>query len=445
MSDAHTPADRNQTDANQGRAGLSRRQFLHASAMASAGLMTTSLGSTAYAQGSDKLRIGLIGCGGRGTGAAIDHLQGNDNVELVALGDLFEDQLNNAKNKLEKQPNTENAPFDKSKLAYSEDTCFVGWDAYKKVIDSEVDVVLMATPPHFRPKMLRAAVDAGKHVFMEKPVCVDPVGARHVIESGKKADKTSLSIVAGTQRRHDKGYEQTIQAIKDGAIGDVRGGVCYWDGGELWYHDKKSEWSEMEYQIRNWLYYTWLSGDHVTEQHVHNLDVMNWAVGRPPKSCLAIGGRMVRTGDKWGEIFDHFGADLDYGDGVHVHSQCRQWDGATRRVSERVTGAKGYSDPSGWVEVDGKRKEFESGRNPYVQEHIDLVDSIRSNEPLNEAERVAESCLTAVMIRMSAYTGQQVSWEWIRNASELDLSPDQYAFGPAPKVDVAHPGETKLT
>jgi predicted dehydrogenase len=424
------------SNASGSQRGLSRRQFLHASA--AAGVLASPLASSAYAQGSGKLRVGLVGCGGRGTGAAIDHLTANENVELVAMGDLFADRLKGSRQRLA------NAEKIQAKVNLTDETCFVGWDAYQKVIDAGVDVVLLATPPQFRPLQLRAAVDAGKHVFMEKPVCVDPVGARSVIESGKIADKKNLRIVAGTQRRHAKSYIDTIQAIHDGAIGEIRGGQCYWNSGELWHRGHNSEWSEMEYQVRNWLYFTWLSGDHIVEQHVHNIDVINWIMGGPPETALALGGRQKRTDEKWGNIFDHFATDFDYGDGVHIMSMCRQQNGTAHRVAEHVVGTKGQADPRRWIEANGKRTTFDGGRNPYQQEHINLVNAIRKNQPLNEADRVAKSTLTAIMARMSAYTGRQVKWEWVLNASELDLSPKQYAFGPAPQRDVAVPGETKL-
>jgi len=416
-------------------ANLSRRDFLYASA--AAGVLASS-GAAAYAQGSDKLRIGLVGCGGRGTGAAINHLNAVENVELVAMGDLFQDRLDASRKRLQNKGSIA------GKLKFTDETCFVGWDAYQKVIDSGVDVVLLATPPQFRPMQLRAAVEAGKHVFMEKPVCVDPVGGRHVIESGKLADEKGLRIVAGTQRRHAKNYRDAIAAIQDGAIGEVRGGQCYWNGGELWHRGHQSDWSEMEYQVRNWLYFTWLSGDHIVEQHVHNIDVLNWIIGRPPERALATGGRQVRTGEKWGEIYDHFTTDFDYGDGVHVMSMCRQMDGTSFRVAEHVTGTTGHADPARWIETGGERRRFEGGRNPYEQEHLDLAEAIRRNKPVNEARQVAESCLTAIMGRMSAYTGRQVEWDWLMNGSELDLSRQQYAFGPAPEPEVAIPGKTKL-
>jgi predicted dehydrogenase len=431
-----------QNQPEQSGGALSRRQFLHASAAVSASAMAASLGPVAHAQGSGKLRVGLIGCGGRGTGAAIQHLQGNDNVTLVAMGDLFGDKLNGSRQRIGKENGIA------KKVEVSDDTCFVGWDAYQKVIDSGVDTVILATPPQFRPRHLRAAIEAGKHVFMEKPVCVDPVGARHVIKSSEMAKQKGLAIVAGTQRRHDAGYRKTIEAIQDGIIGDIRGGQCYWTMGELWHRGHKSQWSDMEYQVRNWLYFTWLSGDHIVEQHVHNIDIINWILGGPPESAFACGGRQVRTGEKWGEVWDHFSTDFDYGNGVHVHSMCRQHDGTTRRVAEHVTGTKGHADPAGRVFLttggSESTRKFKAGRNPYVQEHINLVDSIRSGQPLNEGKRVAESCLTAIMARMSAYTGKQVSWDWVFNASELDLSPEQYAFGSAPTPDVAIPGQTPL-
>jgi predicted dehydrogenase len=425
------------TEQSQSTNGLSRRQFLKTSAAASAALGAQFSG-VAYAQGLDKLRIGLIGCGGRGTSAVINNLEGNDNVELVAMGDVFRDRLENSRNRLNNQDKI------KDKIKVTDDTCFDGFDAYQKVLDSDVDMVILASTPHFRPRHFEAAIKAGKHVFMEKPVCVDPVGARRVIQAGKMADEKGLSVVAGTQRRHQSSYLEVIKRIQDGEIGQIKGGEAFWNGGELWHHGDESGWSQMEHQIRNWYYYTWLCGDHVVEQHVHNLDVLNWIMGGPPQRVAANGGRHVRRGEKWGEIFDHFAADLDYGNGRHALSMCRQHDNTSRRVAEHVVGTKGHANPGQWLEVNGERKEFATKRNPYVQEHIDLVNAIRSGDHLNEAERVAESTLTAVMVRMSAYTGRDVSFEWALNASELDLSPEKYEWGPAPEPQVAIPGETEL-
>src|SRR2546423_790962 len=267
---------------------LSRRDLLKTTATISAAAAFASLGSNfAFAQGSDKIRVGLIGCGGRGTGAAGDCINSNDNVQLVAMGDLFQDHLDDARVKLKDAL--------KENFAVTDDRCFVGFDAYQKVIASDVDLVILATPPGFRPTHIAAAVDAGKHVFAEKPVATDPAGVRKVLAAAEKIKAKELAFVCGTQRRHDVGYNATIKRIHDGAIGELVGGQCYWNQGFLWMKPRQPEWSDMEWQIRNWLYFTWLSGDHIVEQHVHNMDVMNWCFGDHPVSAYGMGGRQVRT------------------------------------------------------------------------------------------------------------------------------------------------------
>ena len=280
---------------------------------------------------------------------------------------------------------------------------------------------------------------------MEKPVAVDPAGVRSVIESSALAENKSLAIVAGTQRRHQKHYLEMIKRIKNGDIGSIVSGQCYWNGSELWSHERQPHWSDMEYQLRNWLYYTWLSGDHICEQHVHNIDVMNWAIGSHPVKCMAMGGRQVRTAEIYGNIFDHFAVEYEYAGGVKIISMCRQTKGCARNVSERLVGTNGTSYSNGSkayitganaYEYDGKDP------NPYVEEHADLISSIRSSQPLNEGKRIAESTLTAIMGRMSAYTGSAMKWQWAMEASKLKLGPEKYEFGPLPMVPIAIPGKT---
>jgi len=417
---------------------LSRRDFIKRTA----GLYVAAIAATSskiYAAGSDKIRVGLIGCGGRGTGAAMDCVRSAPNVEIVAMGDLFRDRLDSSLAKLSRKVD--------EKVSVTDDTSFTGFDAYKKVLECDIDLVILATPPHFRPIHLAAAVEAGKHVFMEKPVAVDPVGVRSVIASSELARKKGLAIVAGTQRRHQDHYRQIMKRIEDGAIGEPVAGQCYWNQGGLWVKKRLPHWSDMEWQCRNWLYFTWLSGDHIVEQHVHNLDVINWAMGSPPVKCLGMGGRQVRTGPEYGNIFDHFTVEYEYPNGARVLSMCRQIDGCDHRVSERVVGTKGtaYTDGShGYIEGENPYKYEGKSPNPYVQEHADLIASIRTGEPLNEGKRVAESTLTAIMGRMSAYTGRALSWDWVMNASKLDLSPPSYEFGDLPVRPVAVPGKTEL-
>ncbi len=423
---------------------ISRRDFIGASAAVS---LTAMLPGAVFAAGSDKLRIGLVGCGGRGTEAAVNCVESSDGIELVALGDLFKDQLDDSLKRLkEKLP--------KESLNVTRRSSFVGFDAFQKVLASDIDLVILATPPHFRPEHFEAAVKAGKHVFMEKPVAVDPQGIRSVIASAEAAKKKKLSVVAGTQRRHQNHYLDIMKRLHDGQIGEIVGGQCYWNMEALWVEraaknlaGMRGGWSDMEFQVRNWLFYTWLSGDHIVEQHVHNLDVLNWAIGSHPVKAMGMGGRQARTSEQYGNIFDHFAIEYEYADGQRVLSMCRQTAGASNRVSERVVGTNGasYTDSSnGFIEGPKAYKPDYKSPNPYVQEHADLIASIRNGEPLNEAQRVAESTMTAIMGRMSAYTGRELSWDWAMNASELDLTPPKYEFADLVADPVAIPGQTKL-
>jgi predicted dehydrogenase len=420
-------------------ADVSRRDFVRTTAVVAGGATLTGLvNPAAWAAGSDRLGVGLIGCGGRGTGAAFDSLNASDATHIVAMADMFEDRLAGSRAQLAGRG---------ARGTITDGDCFFGFDAYQRVIArDDVDLVILATPPHFRPIHLEAAVAAGKHVFMEKPAAVDPAGVRKVIAAAEVARKKGLSIVAGTQRRHEHTYLQAMKRLRDGAIGDVVGASCYWNQGGLWVKNPNEKWTDMEWQLRNWLYFTWLSGDHITEQHVHNIDVCNWAIGGPPLKAHGMGGRQVRTGSEYGHIFDHFAVEFEYPNGGHVLSMCRQTDGCASRVEERLHGTKGRMllSPNRAIIKGAKAWRAETNpRSPYVQEHMDLVASIQSGKGLNEAKRVAESTLTAIMGRMSAYTGQNVSWEQAMN-SELDLSPDAYALGPIAIPPVPVPGRTPL-
>jgi predicted dehydrogenase len=411
--------------------GIDRRTLLVSSAASAAWLATSPL---VHARGSDAIRVGVIGCGGRGTGAAFNCVAAAPGVEVLALGDLFAERVASARTQLEQL-----GPANR----VSDATSFVGWDAYQKVLASDVDLVILATPPHFRPAHLEAAVAAGKHVFLEKPVAVDGPGVRKVLAAAAAARERKLALVAGTQRRHEGPYLEAMKRIHGGAIGEIVGGQCWWNQGSLWMHPRRAEWSDMEWQLRNWLYFTWLSGDHICEQHIHNIDVINWAIGSHPRSAVGLGGRQVRTDPSYGHVFDHFSTEFEYEGGVLVQSSCRQIDGCENRVGERLVGTKGTCDPAGWI--DGAEPwdwEGES-RNPYEQEHVDLIASIRAGEPLNEGRAVAESTLSAIMGRMAAYTGQKVTWEQALNSSE-DLTPATYAFGPLAVAEVAMPGKTRL-
>jgi predicted dehydrogenase len=418
---------------------VSRRNFIKTSMAASlAAAIPFPRIPGAHAAGSDMIRIGLVGCGGRGTGAAIDCLNAAPGIEIVAMHDLFQDRLDASLEKIrEAHPD---------KIKVSPERFFTGFDGYQKLAACpEVNLIVMAAPPGFRPMHLKAAIEAGKHVFMEKPVAVDPVGIRSVIASSALAEQKGLAIVAGTQRRHQARYLEVMKRIHGGEIGELVGGQCYWNQEDLWVKEKEPGWSDMEWQCRNWLYFTWLSGDHIVEQHVHNIDVINWAFRTVPVQAMGMGGRQVRVAPKYGNIYDHFAVEFEYPGGVRVLSMCRQTAGCAERIEERLVGTKGVAFGYGEVRAASTWKFEGEEANPYVQEHADLIASIRGGEkPLNEGRRVAESTMCAIMGRMSAYTGRAISWDWAMQSSELDLSPQKYEFGDLPIAPVAVPGQTPL-
>jgi myo-inositol 2-dehydrogenase/D-chiro-inositol 1-dehydrogenase len=418
-----------------------RRDFLKTAstvALGSAIVPGTSVFAGQRVAGSDAIRIGVIGCGGRGTGAVEDAINSSKGVTLVAMGDAFADRLTSSRARLTEKYG---AAIDVG------DRAFTGFDAYQKVIASDVNYIILATPPGFRPAHLAAAVGAGKHVFTEKPVAVDGPGIRQVLEVYEQAKGKGLGIAAGTQRRHQTGYIEAMKRIHDGAIGDITSARCYWNQGGLWKQDRKPEWTDAEWQLRNWLYFTWLSGDHIVEQHVHNIDAVNWAMNAHPVRANGMGGRQVRTGADYGHIFDHFAIDYEYADGTPMASQCRQIQGCANNVTESVVGTKGraFTDNSGKYSITGaKAWKFDGKDNqPYMQEHADFIAAIRAGKPYNELKTVAESTLTAIMGRMSAYTGKIVTWDQALNSKE-QLVPANLTLGPLPTPPVPVPGQTPL-
>ncbi len=394
---------------------VSRRHFLQGSTAALGGLALTGSGvNLAFGQGSDGFRVGLIGCGGRGTGAAKDMLAGakiaNADVKIVAVGDAFADRAQGAA----------------KAFGVADGKCFVGLDAYQKVLAQDINLVILATPPGFRPMQFEAAVKAGKNVFFEKPVAVCPTGIRQVIAAAEEAEKKGLAVVTGTQRRHQANYVETMKRIHDGMIGEIMSAQAYWNQGGLWVNKRQDGQSDVEWQLRNWLYFVWLSGDHIVEQHVHNLDVINWAMNDFPTKIYGMGGRTYRTGPEFGNIYDHFCIEFEYANSCRIISQCRQIEGAANRVSERVAGTKGISDCAGNIwDLKGKQIWKFEGEvvNPYVQEHVDLLNSIKSGKPLNEGKRIAMSTLTAIMGRLSAYTAREFNASWCMKQCDLDLTP----------------------
>ncbi|HSL72137.1 MAG TPA: Gfo/Idh/MocA family oxidoreductase [Longimicrobiales bacterium] len=429
---------------NQRFDSLTRRAFVQTSAALTAAL---AIPRGVYAFGSDTIRVGAIGCGGRGTGAIENCLDGSTGVELVAMGDLAPDRLQSAKERLTKRA-TEDKAF-AAKFKVKDDACFSGFDAYQKVLAADVDLVILATPPGFRPLHLRAAVDAGKHIFSEKPVATDVAGVRHVLETYELARAKNLGIVTGTQRRHHSGYIETIKRIHDGEIGDVMGGEVYWNQGGLWHRGREANWTDMEWQLRNWLYFAWLSGDHIVEQHVHNLDVANWVMKAHPVRATGVGGRQQRTDPQWGHIYDHFAIDYEYPNGVHITSMSRQIRGTRGKVGEWFQGTKGRAQAHDQIIAGGKEFRWskpEGWAPEMVQEHTDLVASIRAGQPLNELKQIAESTLTAIMGREAAYTGQEIVWDDLLKAQQ-DIAPAALAkiqYGPLEVPPVPVPGRTKV-
>jgi predicted dehydrogenase len=420
---------------------FSRRQFLKSSgATVLGGALIVREGLSAGAD-RETLRVGLVGCGGRGTGAAAQALAADANVKLSALGDAFSDRLQSSLDTLQKQSEIA------SKIDVPPDRRFVGFDAYKRVIEHS-DVVLLATPPHFRPIHLKAAVEAGRHVFAEKPVAVDAPGVRSVLASCEEARKKNLAVVSGLCLRYSKGFTETIRRIHDGALGTLRTLQANDFRGPIWVKPRQPDWSDMEWQMRNWYYFTWLSGDFNVEQHVHFLDVCAWVMkGEYPVSAFGLGGRQARTGPEFGNIYDHHSVIYEFQNGVKLFANCRQMPGCRNDMSCHVMGEKGVAEISErrlrlltdqeWV-YRGEKNEI------YQTEHDELFRSIRAGQPINNGEYMAKSTLMAIMGRMATYTGQLVTWEQAFNSAE-DLSPERYDWNAKPPASpIAVPGIAKL-
>jgi myo-inositol 2-dehydrogenase/D-chiro-inositol 1-dehydrogenase len=431
-------------DERSNEAGSSRRQFLTQATAAAVGTTLASQFSTlpgAYAAGTDEIRVGLIGCGSRGTGAAMNCLTSSEGVKVIALADAFQDRLDTSRKILKERGG--------AKVDIKDDHTFVGLDAYQKLLKTDVNYVILATPPGFRSIHIRAAVDAGKFVFGEKPVCVDSAGARACFESHDLIAKKGLGMVAGTQYRHFTPYIEAIKRVQDGTIGKLVAGNCYYNTGLLWNKERQPEWSDLEFQMRNWLYYTWLSGDHLVEQAIHNVDTLVWAFNAHPVRAVAMGGRQTRTEPIWGHIYDHFTIDYEFPDGAHCMMMCRQQDACDKKIANEFVGTEGTAFVLPQYFIQGKRpwKLEESVStdlgNAYVQEHGDFIASIRAGKPLNELKQVTESSLTAVLGREAAYTGKSITWDEILNAKQ-SLMPAKLEWGPMPMPPVPMPGQTTL-
>ncbi len=389
----------------------------------------------------DLLRVGLIGCGGRGTGAALNALLADPNTRLVALGDAFADHLESCLATLQGTPEIA------ERVDVAPDRKFVGWDAYRGVIDT-CDVVLLATSPHFRPLHLAAAVEAGRHLFVEKPIAVDAPGVRSIHAACQRAREKGLTVVSGLCYRYQHAKRETIARIRDGAVGDILALQCTYNAEGLWHRGRKPEWSEMEYQMRNWIYFTWLSGDHIAEQHIHSLDKLAWAMGDEyPVQCTSSGGRVVRTGPEYGNVYDHFNTVYEWASGVRGFSSCRQWNGTSTDVSDWVFGTRGKANIQAHrIDAGPWHWHYESPQpdDMYQNEHDELFAAIRAGTPINDGEYMCKSTMMAIAGRMSAYTGRTITWDEAWNSQE-SLRPPAYAWGPIEAAPVAQPGITQFS
>jgi myo-inositol 2-dehydrogenase / D-chiro-inositol 1-dehydrogenase len=427
----------------------SRREFLKTSAATAAtATVATALGDipAVHASSGEVIRVGLVGAGGRGTGAATQCLNAHPSTKLWAVADAFEEPSGGGRRQaLTQRINNLRQRFGE-RVEVANDRRFVGLDAYRQVI-ANCDLVILATPPGFRPLHIQAVIQAGKHLFTEKPVAVDGPGIRTVLAMEQEAERRNLCVVAGLQRHYQTGYLQSMEKIHGGQLGTITSGRCYWNQGSLWHTARTPAMSDLEWQIRNWLYFTWLSGDHICEQHVHNLDVINWAMQSHPVRCTGMGGRQSRTGPEFGHIYDHFTIEYEYPNDVHVLSMCRQIERAANNVSEAVTGTKGTWTSPNPGDQNNYRIRGENAWNfnrqgdnePYQREHEVLLSCIREGRKINNLRYVAESTLTAIMGRMSAYTGQVVTWDQALNSTE-SLMPANLAWDMTLPVPPVAPG-----
>jgi len=442
--------NKNQTNRKEGE---SRRSFVQKTALATSALLTIPLGVEAMAnvRGDKKLKLALVGCGGRGSGAAVQALTADQNVELVAMADAFGDRIEKSLKGIQEH-------FDgEKKINIPEKHRFIGFDAYKKAIDM-ADVVILTTPPGFRPYHFEYAINNDKHVFMEKPVATDPVGIRKVLEMAKVAKAKKLNVVVGLQRHYQSKYIDLKQRIDAGNIGKIRSGQVYWNDAGVWVKKRKPGQSELEYQMRNWYYFNWLCGDHILEQHIHNIDVANWFIGEYPESAQGMGGRQVRNGKDHGEIFDHHFVEFTYPSGAVIASQCRHIPGTMSRVDEVFQGTKGSIEigKGEITDLEGNSqykypKKWGEDANPYQVEHDKLFASIRSGGVISDTENGAKSTLSAILGRMATYTGKKITFEEALN-SQLHLMPESLTWDSTPpslpdtngNYPIPTPGKTKF-
>jgi predicted dehydrogenase len=432
---------------------LSRRSFVKNSALLGGGLVAMPLFSEAgyFNSVDDTIKVALIGCGGRGTGAARQALLSKQNVQLVAMADAFRDRLDGSLKAISAED--DDGVSVKDRVTVTDDTKFVGFDAYKKAIQL-ADVVILTTPPGFRPIHFEEAVKHGKHIFMEKPVATDPAGIKKVLEVAAIAKQKKLNVVVGLQRHYQNSYKELYGRVKDGMIGDITSGQVYWNSDGVWVRKRETGQTEMEYQMRNWYYFNWLCGDHIVEQHIHNIDVMNWFKGAYPVKAMGMGGRQVRTGKEFGEIFDHHYVEYHYADGTIMNSQCRHIKGTYSRVDETIVGTKGTVHcGAGQIKAGGKTLyayDMKKENNPYQTEHDELFAAIAKGEyKFDDTENGAKTTLTAIIGRLATYSGQVIDWDTALN-SGLSIQPTVYDWNAKPPVlpdangfyPIAVPGQT---
>jgi predicted dehydrogenase len=432
---------------------LSRRSFVKNSALLGGGLVAMPLFSEAgyFNSVDDTIKVALIGCGGRGTGAARQALLSKQNVQLVAMADAFRDRLDGSLKAISAED--DDGVSVKDRVTVTDDTKFVGFDAYKKAIQL-ADVVILTTPPGFRPIHFEEAVKHGKHIFMEKPIATDPAGIKKVLEVAAIAKQKKLNVVVGLQRHYQNSYKELYGRVKDGMIGDITSGQVYWNSDGVWVRKRETGQTEMEYQMRNWYYFNWLCGDHIVEQHIHNIDVMNWFKGAYPVKAMGMGGRQVRTGKEFGEIFDHHYVEYHYADGTIMNSQCRHIKGTYSRVDETIVGTKGTVHcGAGQIKAGGKTLyayDMKKENNPYQTEHDELFAAIAKGEyKFDDTENGAKTTLTAIIGRLATYSGQVIDWDTALN-SGLSIQPTVYDWNAKPPVlpdangfyPIAVPGQT---
>lgn len=434
-------------------ANQSRRNFVKKSSILAGSVIAAPLisGATNYFSGaSDVIKVALIGCGGRGTGACVQALSTKQNVQLVAMADAFRDRLDTSYKDI-----IEALEDKKDRVQVKEENKFVGFDAYKHAI-ALADVVILTTPPGFRPIHFEEAVNQGKQIFMEKPVATDPAGIQRVLAAAQIAKQKKLNVVVGLQRRYQNSYREIMKRIKDGAIGEITSAQAWWNNDGVWVRPRQAGQTEMEYQMRNWYYFVWLCGDHINEQHIHNIDVINWVMDGYPVKAQGMGGREVRKGKDYGQIFDHHYVEFEYANGVIFNSQCRHQKGTMSKVDEYVAGTKGrvFFDASRITDLKGNtiyQFDKKTENQPYQTEHDELFAAVAKGEyKFWDAERGAKSTMTSLLGRMATYSGQMVEWDKAIN-SGINIMPKEYAFNAQPPVlpdadgnyPVAVPGVTK--